>query len=290
MTSVLDDRILSAADKLEPLPSSVLEVLATASDPDSGAADLGAIVSMDEGLFGRVLADANSASRASTTPIGTANSAVAYIGPARVIHLALLTVTNSTMGGSIEAYDMKQGELSSHAQLTATAAEIVRRDASIPLTLEVITCGLLHDIGKVVIDMVLGANAEELREAMRSGTPTEVAEHELFGLDHCDVSRTIADGWGLPKEIGDAIQNHHQPSNALGSMAHAVTVADGLAHETLDRSTGTVAPDRELGDSVRDFKLARSMAALQLDLDKFESMVDATSSLHERRNGAMADA
>jgi putative nucleotidyltransferase with HDIG domain len=77
------------------------------------------------------------------------------------------------------------------------------------------TAGLLHDIGKIVLDQhVAEALPLFYHQTNDRGMGLIQVERELLGLTHAEVGRRLADGWNLGEALTEAIAYHHQPELA----------------------------------------------------------------------------
>jgi putative nucleotidyltransferase with HDIG domain len=92
-------------------------------------------------------------------------------------------------------------------------------------------CGLLHDIGKI---MLLRADAETYSQILDKKTENEMPdwETETFGYNHAQVGALVVNRWQLPEMICHVILNHHNPSQSTESVfiGHLINVADALAN------------------------------------------------------------
>ncbi|MFV1990961.1 MAG: HDOD domain-containing protein [Acidimicrobiales bacterium] len=277
MTLELDAQLLEVAHQLEPLPANVVQLIGIAGDPESGAHEIAQVLNMDQAMLAKVLAEANSASHASSSRVGTANDAVVRLGASRVVQLAVMGSTEAAMGAELDVYGLGAGSLAMHSQLTSTASEIVRAEAGVDLPLELVTASLLHDIGMLVVSMALEEpTAASLARAHRAGLEWFDAEREMLGVEHAEVSRVLVDAWGLPSEIGEAVQHHHSPHQSEGLMAHGVAIANAIAHAIADEN-GAWNPI--------DHTLASSLDILEIDPDRVESMITSTQVLWAKRTG-----
>jgi len=92
--------------------------------------------------------------------------------------------------------------------------------------------GLLHDVGKLVLDLVAH---EEMSRAIAATHETGIsmrhAEQEVFGVDHAEVSGWMCQRWNLPEDLVDAVRFHHDPGKAEFNrmLAAVVYLADGIA-------------------------------------------------------------
>jgi putative nucleotidyltransferase with HDIG domain len=88
---------------------------------------------------------------------------------------------------------------------------------------ELYTCGLLHDVGKVVmLDSMMEKYIEAVRTSKEKNQAIEISEEEILGFSHMEVGAIIAMRWGLPTSVVNSIQYHHGP---LESVLKDVCVA-----------------------------------------------------------------
>ena len=101
------------------------------------------------------------------------------------------------------------------------------------------TCGLLHDVGKVVSsisDVRLMNHA--LRVARESGCELIEAERSVGAPPHDVLGAALCQLWGLPSLISDVVANHHEDGPVGRNLADAgnevfvdvVTLANFLVH------------------------------------------------------------
>lgn len=123
-----------------------------------------------------------------------------------------------------------------HSIAVACAAELI---AQVNPKLRVIPeeaflAGLLHDIGKLVLELVLPRSYDRVLEvAHRRGCESSAIERHVLGLDHHTAGRRIAEHWGLPEPIQHLVWLHGQPPAALPdtpdrALIGAVTVAKAV--------------------------------------------------------------
>jgi putative nucleotidyltransferase with HDIG domain len=106
---------------------------------------------------------------------------------------------------------------------------------------EAYTCGLIHDIGKMVLlQSKADAFAGALRTSKQRNAPLARVELELFGFSHAHVGGLLAQRWKLSPATQAAVTDHHTPGNDERGLAFVVAVANGLAHEAASGSGGWI--------------------------------------------------
>jgi putative nucleotidyltransferase with HDIG domain len=140
-----------------------------------------------------------------------------------------------------------------HSITTACLAQELMRTSGQEFALgpdEFYSCGLLHDIGKVVLlDNLTKEYLGVVRIANKTGRPLFEVEEEELGFNHAAVGARVAEHWGLPDVLVNAIGRHHEnmlslvrdePAAAVVAMANAIAhrLANTPEIESLDTVQG----------------------------------------------------
>jgi len=120
-----------------------------------------------------------------------------------------------------------------HSFLAAALSKRTAQRAGFPETEQAYVGGLLHDIGR--LPLLIVAHEEEIE----GGTPPTdwleepAVEREYFGLDHCEVGRSLGAAWKLSPSLIDVLENHHSPSEAVRDRNLVEIVAVGDRYSSL---------------------------------------------------------
>jgi putative nucleotidyltransferase with HDIG domain len=117
---------------------------------------------------------------------------------------------------SLLQHGMEAAELAHH--LAARAPAIDREEAFL--------CGLLHDIGKLLIGRLNLFDSATMRGLLDHGCPPVYAENFLMGCDHGKAGGDIAASWRLPARYVEAIRCHHQPEGIDSPLAHLLYLVE----------------------------------------------------------------
>jgi diguanylate cyclase (GGDEF)-like protein/putative nucleotidyltransferase with HDIG domain len=188
------------------------------SVPDLTARDAAEVVRGDPVLSARVLRMVNSPFYGLGQRISTVSHAAAMLAPGAIRRIAGgIRVTPAEGCGEVDPIRHRGLR---HSVAVAGAAEALARDLGFDLPEEAFVAGLLHDLGRMVLDA--RAPADYLREVGRSGLSgraTLELESALFGMDHCRAGALAAERWNLPGTLRDAVELHHEETENLGSLA-----------------------------------------------------------------------
>jgi HD-like signal output (HDOD) protein len=93
------------------------------------------------------------------------------------------------------------------------------------------TAGLIHDVGKIILDRYIEKNKEKFSGYMTREEKTFLdAERHFFGFDHAEIAAEVCQTWKIPENISLAIGCHHRPSTSNGDeLSYILHVADSIA-------------------------------------------------------------
>jgi HD-like signal output (HDOD) protein len=146
---------------------------------------------------------------------------------------------------------------------------------------EAFTAGIVHDMGKVILDSLYSEFYSDVLEKVRS-EPVMLydAEEEIIGLTYTKIGEGLAEAWNLGPELIAAIAHHHSPQRAEQDkqIAHLVHVGDCVARKMGIGSGGdSIVPDvseeslKELG--VSSDQLTEWEPRIQEAIDKEQSIL-----------------
>ncbi|MEA1960051.1 MAG: HDOD domain-containing protein [Bacillota bacterium] len=226
----LDD-IVDAVNDLPALPNVVIKVLELTEDPNSTAQDINQALSQDQGMMAKVLRLSNSAFYGFPRRIATITDATIFLGFRTVRGIVMAASVSDILSQEVEGYALAPGELWKHSQAVAMGSRLIARNTKYPNPDVAYTAGLLHDIGKVILNTHMkDAYHEVVDKVVQGNVPFYEAEDEVIGFNHAIVGARIAEKWNLPDELVHTIAWHHLPekdeqNNRLTSIVHLADVS-----------------------------------------------------------------
>lgn len=271
--SPIMQRIRRDVARLRPLPTSLAQIVRALDDPTTSPQRLADLLNLDQSLTAEVLRMANSAVMDYVPPSRTMQEAVMRLGYARIKTMVLGVHASPLLNRTLSGYQLAAEELWHHSITTATLARTLTQALALSNPDEAYVAGLLHDMGKLVLDQYLAADyANMVAFKKKHNLRLWQVEQKLFGLDHGAVGGALAAKWNFPLALAEAIEFHHWPTfaNTNQRLAAVINVADawanadgagqkhfgeavyhaeaprllGVNDATLQRIHGTVRPDK----------------------------------------------
>lgn len=233
---------------LPTLPTVVSKMLQMIDSRKSSAETLARLISTDQALTAKLLKLANSAYYGYAREISTINMAVVVLGFNTVKELVLgLTVFDVFKDkGDSGATGFDAVKFWEHSAACGVAARTIAKSAAPRYAGEVFVAGLLHDMGKMILNQYFENELAQISQLVASGEAQtlEDAEEHVLGVSHGTVGAWLAEKWNLPYMICDAVRNHHRPWEAQVDSAFVslVTLADILCHRAKISGAGRVSP------------------------------------------------
>ena len=211
------------------LPEVVAYLMRTLNNERADIDTLAHHINSDPAIVGRLLAAANSAASGLSTRIYSAKQAFMVLGADRVVGIILasaLAYRYDVRGKVFDSYLLWR-----HSIGVATCARtLAERNGRIDPELA-FTCGLLHDIGQILMYVVAPEPYTKVLERhQREDRPLVDCEREIFGYDHTSAGEALALIWQLPHEICTGIGAHHAPDEVGADIGYLVHASEVLSH------------------------------------------------------------
>ncbi len=219
-------KLLADTNELPSMPTATLAVIQEVESTTSSAQSVAFHLSQDQALAARVLRLANSAYYGLQRQVADLQDAVVVLGMRTVHNLAMVASAYPMLIGELKGYRLGAKDLWTHASGVAVASKLISETTRKGVPDHAFTLGLIHDLGKVVLNVWLkGRETEVLRRADQENLPLDVAERALLGFDHAEVGAELMERWHLPSAIVEAVRYHHRPElcpaeNPLGDIVH----------------------------------------------------------------------
>ncbi len=226
---------------LPSLPAAAMDTLRLLDDPEATVERLQRTLGRDQSLAAQVLKIANSAMYCLQRQVSTLTHAITILGldMLRAVVLAA-SIRNVFYSGRRSQRSLPLHLLWQHAWGAAVAAQSIARRARCRNVDEAFTCGLVHDIGKLVmLRHHAPAYGEIVRRVDRGEGTFHELEYQAFGFTHSQVGALLALKWCFPVQLVESILHHHDLASEpeylqlamIASLANRIMVHLGVGFE-----------------------------------------------------------
>ena len=221
-------QIIDDMPNVPTMPNIVAEALNIIGNPKSNINQLSGIISKDLSLTSQILKLVNSSYYGFPNQITTINKAMALLGFNQVKSLILSVALKSIM------VTPSGKNLWVHSIRCAIACQNIANSLGKGHTDEAFVMGLLHDIGKTVLESYNKQAYNEIIRLTELGADKLAAEKMMFGFTHTEIGEELVLRWKLPAIIADSVRYHHQPQEAQDiTNVGVVYYADSITQSQL---------------------------------------------------------
>ena len=250
--------LLEQMDALPTLSPVAVRLLSLGADDETDVDEVVTLIESDPSLTARILQMCRAGDTGmSSERVQTVRKAVLLIG-LEAVQAAVLSVSvfelmqeeghrvdQSHASRRVDTRHNTEGVLFDrvgfwrHSVSVACASELIaRQQPGLGVRPdEAFVGGLLHDLGKLVLDLVLPESyIKVLRVAETKGVDSRAVERGLIGLDHHTAGKRLAERWGLPQQFRDVIWLHGHRAASVPDVPHKAQVGIVTVARTVCRS------------------------------------------------------
>ena len=200
---------------LPTLPQVLYKIIETIEMPDSSASDVMNTIKNDPSTSAKILKIANSALYGYTREITDISKAIVVLGFDMIKSIAL-SVSVFKSFPKINNFTKFDRELFLvHSIASAEAAVLIADKIGYTKKDQAFLIGLIHDIGKVVLDYYFSPEYEKVIAKIRvENCLIRDAEIQILNFDHALIGGWLGEQWSFPESILASIKFHHNINEA----------------------------------------------------------------------------
>ena len=257
---------------LPSLPFVATKVIELTSSPNATMKQMERVILQDSALASKVLRYSNSALYGRAGQISSLTDALVLLGFSTVKTIVIASSVKSMHATSSSKYNFAGKTMWAHSVEVAIAARLTARRSDKSLVEEAFVVGLLHDIGKMVIESRLpGMVTRIMRMSKESDESLEELEDKVLGINHSQLGATLCKKWNFPDVLEKAIMYHHNPSKNKKSakLSHFACLADAISYHM-----ALPAPNRS--ENVSEILEMESSKALNINEPALAELINET--------------
>lgn len=233
MTDDLSRKLGEVIDLMPPIPAVMAELLQALGNKNIELRALAGIISKDPLMSMNVLKVSNSAFYRLPNKVATVDHAVKLLGIREITGICIACGAYQALKPSQNEETFDLDDFWRHSVATGVVARRLSRELEILDHNVLYFLGLLHDVGKVILDRFAHDVYRIVAKTTRGENVTaREAEKRLIGESHDVVGSWLMKKWRLPPTFVDVAHYHHtvreSPQDTRGSVA-IVSLADRLA-------------------------------------------------------------
>lgn len=202
-------KLLDLTEKIPPLPEIITDLLELTQDGEATPDQIQDLLQNDPVLVGKVLMLVNSPLFALNREITSIREGVVLLGFSPLRSMVLAYSASQSMLADYSCYGHSDRGLWFHSVAVAAAARNLATQIGLNRETQetLFVCGMMHDIGK----MLLAPTLNERRISIRlfPGSATDM-EYQIAGLNHAEAGALIAAKWNLAQTVQEVVAQHHE--------------------------------------------------------------------------------
>jgi len=262
-------KVYSKVDELPTLPIVLPKILSLMENEATSGMDIADAIASDPIITSKLLKVANSAYYGFQQEISSLKKCIPLLGFNMVRSLALSIGVIKSFPTANKTSSFSRENLWIHSVAVGTLMQEMGKKYRKGKDNEYLfVLGLLHDIGKVVLDQFFHELFEQILEKSLHMNRIDLyaAERQIIGIDHGEVGAILLRRWKFPEKIASTIDVHHKnevPEEGNPYDVAILRVADNLAMEFACEGGHYEAPellDKDImtleinGDGLNDLK------------------------------------
>ena len=199
-------------DTLPSFPQVAAKLLEVSKNDTAPLEEVAKIVETDPGISIRVLELVNSAFYGLSRKVTSLSDAVVILGLDEIKKLALGIAIFEKIFKTGHTKEFNRLMFWRHSLAVAVLSMKIAQKIEYPNPEEAYTAGLLHDVGKIFLDLQGHRDYGEFIRNLSESTDLVIEkERSEIGLGHDDIGAFFCARWQLPESLVLAVKYHHQP-------------------------------------------------------------------------------
>jgi HD-like signal output (HDOD) protein len=229
--------LISKISRIPSQPSLYTKLIKELKSPDFSIKKIVQIVSQDVSMTAKILKIINSSYFGLRREIKTLDQAITYLG-INTLKAIVFSVEVFSKFDEKKIQELDIVSVFNHSQKVGSFGKVILDEINPIRNIvnEVVLCGVMHDIGKIILADNLPDLYSQIKNVMRDHTINYLeAEKIIFKATHADVGAYLLGLWGLSDQLINTTKYHHSPSlsqnNEFDSLA-AVHIANVIVNHT----------------------------------------------------------
>lgn len=205
------DHILARVSEVPVLPHVIFKVMEISGASDSSGAELENAIVIDPGFSAKLLSIANSAYYGLPRKVTSVREAIGFLGFKAIRQLAMTIGVFDVFIGKNDKDSLRRRKWWRHSVDSAVCCRWLARKTGAANPEEAYTAGLLHYLGKTLLDRFGESSYDKVELLVQNGVDDLRSETAVYGCNHVEVIAGAVALWDFPQELSAAIEYTSEP-------------------------------------------------------------------------------
>jgi putative nucleotidyltransferase with HDIG domain len=268
------DELINKAGDLKVLPFVARKALEILNDENCSIDDLSAVIEKDQTIAARILKISNSALYGLRREVTSLQHALLILG-FKTLRSIVLTATTRSL---YKKFGMTEKIIWDHSVGAAVAAKLISRGLGSEVTDIAFVGGLMHDLGKVIMNNETPETYSEVMMKMyNEGIDSIAAERDIYGYDHAEVGAGVTGKWKFASPLVTVLKEHHLNHCSLEEISDSLTAKSLACVHLSDHICKVLGIGYREADESIILQELPSAVYLDLGKDKLDKLVNEIS-------------
>jgi HD-like signal output (HDOD) protein len=219
---------------LPTLPAVFVRIIRSLHNPNTSVKDIAEVVETDQAITMKILRLINSSFYGLSRSVDSVHQAIVLLGANTLKNVVISASVFKALSGSGQDNTFNREAFWQHSIGCGMIARFLGNQTGHGRDEEGFIAGIIHDIGKVVLDQYFHDQLILVAKKVRTDKISFYqAEREIIGATHAEIGSYLAEMWNIPDKLVDVIARHHQPANLThhAPVVGLISISDMIAHQ-----------------------------------------------------------
>src|SRR5688572_20700744 len=220
------DKLLARINEMPVLPHVVFKVMEITGGSEFPAVELENAIVVDPGFSSKLITLANSAYYGLPRKVTSVKEAIGFLGFKAIRQLAMTVGVFDMFIGKNDKDSLRRRRWWKTSVDTAVCCRFLAKRTGLFSPEDAYTCGLLHYIGKTLLDRFGEDSYEKVELLQQHEVDCRRAEQAVLGCDHVRLAVASAEKWSFPQELVAGLEylDRPHPANPLAKYPACVAL------------------------------------------------------------------
>lgn len=224
---ILDE--LQNITDLPTLPTVFLKVMSMMRNPNIPMKEIATTLEADPAISVKLLRLINSSFYGMARKVDSVHQAIVLLGANTLKNVVISVSIFKSVGDQDEQSSFDRTAFWRHSIACGMVGRFLEDKLGLGRSEEGFIAGVIHDIGKIVLDRYFHSDLDEVMKAIDSESLSFYsAERKVIGITHTEIGAFLAERWQLPEHLVAVIAQHHKidPESEHAKLAAVIHLAD----------------------------------------------------------------